>query len=130
MCLESSYRIAPNWPQIGKKYNEITICRHDVIIKFFYVAFFLLSSLVTRPNFMLISSLVLELWQLSFIRNWPKIRKLEIPLSEFFPISGDWGNSGTPTLERMSLIKCYWILQNDRVITFTISVLLRENQPD
>ena len=29
---------------------------------------------------------------------------------------------------QMSLIKCYWILQNARVKAFTASELLRENQ--
>ena len=36
----------------------------------------------------LLSSLVLELWQFSFIRDWPEIWKSEIPPSEFCPISG------------------------------------------
>ena len=36
---------------------------------FFDVVLFLLSSLVTGPSFMSISSLVLELWQFSFIRD-------------------------------------------------------------
>ena len=40
------------------------------------VAIFYLG-LVTGRSFMLISSLVLELWQFSFIRNWPEIRKSE-----------------------------------------------------
>ena len=71
---------------------------HDVICRphlsnFFDVVLFLLSSLVTDPSFMSISSLVLELWQFSFIRNWPEIRKSEIPTSEFCPVSADWGAS-------------------------------------
>ena len=63
---------------------------------FFDVVLFLLSSLVTDPSFMSISSLVLELWQFSFIRDWPEIRKSEIPPSEFCPISGDWSKLGIP----------------------------------
>ena len=50
--------------QIGHKSendNDITVCRHDVIINFFDVAVFLLSSLVTDPSFMSILLLVLEL---------------------------------------------------------------------
>ena len=111
--------------------NDVTICRHDVIAVFFFffdVVLFLLSSLVTGPSFMSISSLVLELWQFSFIRDWPEIRKSEIPPSEFCPISGDWGELGIPNLARMSLIKCYWMLQNARVTAFTVSELWRENQ--
>ena len=45
---------------------------------FFDVILFLLSSLVIDLGFMPISSLVLELWQFSFIRDWPEIRKSEI----------------------------------------------------
>ena len=39
------------------------------------VVLFLLSSLVTCPSLMSIWSLVLELWQFSFIKDWPEIRK-------------------------------------------------------
>ena len=97
---------------------------------FFDVVLFLLSSLVTGPSFMSISSLVLELWQFSFIRDWPEIRKLEIPPSEFCPISGDWGKWAKLNLARMSLIKCYWILQNASVTAFIVSELLMEDQEE
>ena len=61
---------------------------------FFEVVFFLLSSLVLGPSFMPISSLVLELWQFSFIRDWLEIRKSEILPSEFCPISREWNKLG------------------------------------
>ena len=95
---------------------------------FFEIILFLFSSLVTGPTFMLITPLVLELWQFSFIRNWPEIWKSEILPSEFRPVSGDWGKWGIPNLARMSLMKCYWMLQNTSVTTFTVSELLREKQ--
>ena len=95
---------------------------------YFVVLLFLLSSLVTGLSFMSISSLVLELWQFSFIRDWPEIRKSEIPPSEFCPISGDWGKLWIPNLARMSPIKYYWMLQNSRVTALTVFELLRENQ--
>ena len=53
-----------------KNDNDISICWHVVIDNFFDPVLFLLSSLVTGPSFMTISSLVLELWQFSFIRDW------------------------------------------------------------
>ena len=77
---------------------------------------------------MSVSSLVLKLRQFSLIRDWPEIRKSEIPPSEFCPISGDWGKQGIPSMAQMSPIKCYWMLQNARITTFIISELLRENQ--
>ena len=95
---------------------------------FFDFVLFLLSCLVNGPIFMSISSLVLELWQFSFIRDWPEIRKLEIPPSKFCPIFGEWDKSGIPNLVRFSLIKCYLMLQNARVTAFTVTELLRENQ--
>ena len=94
---------------------------------FFNVVLFPLSMLVTRPSFMSISSLVLEFWQFSFIRDWPEIRKSEIIPSKFVPISEDWSEQRIPNLAWMSLIKFYWMLQNTRVTAFTVSEL-KENQ--
>ena len=108
--------------------NDVTIFRHDVIMKFFVVILFLLSSLVSVPSFMSMLILVLELWQFSFIRDWPEIQKSEIPRSEFFTIFGDWGKLWIPNLARMSLIECYWMLQNARIKAFTVFELLRVNQ--
>ena len=97
---------------------------------FFDVVLFLLSHLVTGPSFMSISSLVLELWQFSFVRYLTEIRKSKIPPSEFCPVSGDWGKLGIPNLTQMSLTKCYWMLQSARVTAFTVSEFLRENQQE
>ena len=119
-----------NWAINRKKYDDITICWCDVIASFFDVDLFLLSRLVTGPSFMSISSLDLELWQFSFIRDWPEIRKSEIPSSEFLPISGDRSELGIRHLARMSLIKYYWMLQSNRIATFTVFELLRENQQE
>ena len=94
---------------------------------FFEFVLLLLSSLVTGPSFVSTSSLVLELWQFSFRRGWPEIWKSEIALSEFCPISGDWGQLWIPNLTWLSLIEeCNWMLQNSRVTAFTVFELLRE----
>ena len=53
---------------------------------------------------------------------------MEIPPSEFCPISRDWGELWIPYLARMSQIKFYGTLQNSRFTAFTVSELLRENQ--
>ena len=39
----------------GKNDNNVTTCQHDVIVKFFDIAVFFLSHLVTGPSFMSIS---------------------------------------------------------------------------
>ena len=58
---------------------------------FFYDTVTLLSSLVTGPSLM--SILVLSLWQFSY--KWlTRNLELEIPFSEFCPVSGDWGQLG------------------------------------
>ena len=125
---ESGFRTAPNRPEIGKR--RITSQFADMVSSsnFFDIVLFLLSSLITGPSFMSISSLVLELWQISFIRDRPEICKSGITSSKFCPISGDWGELRIPNLERLSLMKCYWMLQNVRVTPFTVSELLSENQ--
>ena len=115
---------------IYKNSNDVTIFRNDVIVNFFDIFLFLLSSLVTGPSFMSIWSLVLELWQFLFIRDWPEIRKSEILPSEFCLISGDWGNQGIPNLARTSLITFYWMLRNATITAVTVSELLRENQQE
>ena len=111
-----------------KNINDVTIYQQDVIVKIFNVTVFSLSILVIAPIFMSISLLVLELWQFSFIRTWRKIRKSEIPSSEFWPISEDRNQLEIPNFVRMSLLKSCWMLQNTRVTAFTVSELLRENQ--
>ena len=78
---------------------------------FFDVVYYFLSSLVTGPSFMSISSQVLELWQFSFISDWTEIQKSELVLSDVFPIPGDWSKLGIPNLAQMSLMKCYWMLR-------------------
>ena len=70
--------VARIWPpdcsKLGKNKkndNDVTISDMTSTSNFFDDVLFLLSSLVTCPSFMSISSLVLELWQFSFIRDWP-----------------------------------------------------------
>ena len=108
--------------------NDVTTFIHDVIVNFFLCFFVSLVKLVTGPGFMSISSLVFELWQFSFVRDWPEIWKSAIFSSEFCPIPGDWGKLWIPSLVWISLIECYWMLQNTMVTAFTVFELLRENQ--
>ena len=116
--LEISYcsRLAKN----RKNDNDVTIFLHNVIVKFFEVAVFLLSSLVTGPSFMSISLKVVQIWQFSFIWDWLEIWKSEVPPSEFCPISGDWGLLGIRNLARFSLVKSCWISAKVRVTTITL----------
>ena len=111
MRLETGFRIAPNWPKMEKITMMSQFTNVTSWSNFFDVVLFLLSILVTCPNFMSISSLVLWLQQFPFIRDWPEIRKSEICLSEFCPISGDWCKIGIQNLTRMLLLKCYLRLQ-------------------
>ena len=128
LCPESGLRTAPNWSKIRKMTMAPQISDMTSSSIFFDVVLFFLSSLVTGSSFISISSLVLELSQVSFTRAWPEIQNSEIPPSEFFPISGDWPEKRLPNLAKMSLIECYEKLQNARPTAFTISELLREKQ--
>ena len=109
---ESGSRIAPKWQWC----HNLPTWRNRQI---FWVVLFFLSSLVTCSSFMSISSLVLELWQFTFIRDWPEIKKMETPLSEFCPISGDWGELEIPNLARMSLMK--WRVKWMKTLLLTVS---------
>ena len=102
----------------AKNGDDVTIFDMTSLSIFFCVVLFFLSSLLTGSSFMSISSLALELWQFSSIRDWPDIRKSELPPSEFCPISGDWGELWILNLKRMSLIQCYSILRISRVSSF------------
>ena len=84
--LEDPSKLAIN----PKTENNVRICSQYVIQHLFIEAeLFFLSSLLTNPSFMSISSLVLYLWQFSFIRDLPEIQKLEICPSGFCTKSGD-----------------------------------------
>ena len=88
---------------------------------FFWRCFVFLVIFSYWLNFMSISWLFLELWQFTFKRDWPEIRKSEIPPSEFRPLSGDWVESEMANLAWMSLTKFYWML-------LVLSYLLRQKQ--
>ena len=77
MRLESGFSMAPNWSWIEKRQwrQNFMICRHR---HFFDACVFTMSSLINGPSFKLISWLVLEFWQSSFIKDWPEMRKSEI----------------------------------------------------
>ena len=131
--LPDGWKLAINW----KKDNDVTIYHHDAIVDFFIYLFifdvvmFVLWSLVTGSSFMSISWLFLELWQFLFIKDWSIIWKSEILMSEFYTISGGLGWArDTKFSTKMSLVKCYWMLQNARATTFAVSELLRENQQE
>ena len=109
---KSGFRIAPNWLKIGKTTMTSQLANMTLLPNFFDAALFLLSSLINGPSFMSISSFVLKFWQFSFTRDWLEIRKSQILPSKFCSISGDWGKLGIPNLAKISLIKCYWMLQN------------------
>ena len=70
-------KLTVNW----KNGNDIIIFRHDV-----NVVLFLLTSIATGPGFMLISSLVVKLWQFLFIKDWPEIQKSKITPSVWLNI--------------------------------------------
>ena len=102
---EFGFRMPGNQPLIGKKDNDATICRHDVIVNFFDVVVFLLSSLVTVPE----------------------IQKSKIPPSVLPNI---WGLGQVRDTKFGKIISNKMLLNaaKARVTDFSVSELLRENQ--
>ena len=117
--------------QIGHK-PEKWQWRHNLPtwrhLHFFWSCLFLLSGLVTAPNFMSISSIALELQQFSFIRDWPEIRKSEIFALRFAQYLGSGVTKlGILNLKRMSLIKCCWMLQECCERPIRVLLLFQKN---
>ena len=132
MRLEYGFRMAANWPWLRKKtmmsrhnfptwrHRQFFLRYRISLVKFSYSSKF-------HVDIVIVSG-VMTIFVYKGLKDWPEFPKSEIPPSEFCPISRDLGELGIPNLTRMSLIKCYWILQNARVKAFTVSELLRETQ--
>ena len=77
----------PDWSNLAI-IGKMTMTSHfaDMMLSshFFDVVLFLLSRLLTDPSFMSISSLVVELWQFSFISDWPVTENQIYPCLSFF----------------------------------------------
>ena len=109
-----------------KNDNDVTIFWHDLIVKFFWGYF--VSLVKFRYWYSIITgSGIMKFLDFFFIRDWAEIWKSETPTSEFYPISGDWDHLWIPKLARMSLIECYWMLQNSRVTALSVFQLLKEH---
>ena len=113
--------------KIPKNDNDVIIFRHQVVVKLFWRCLVSLVMFSYCHVNIITGSRIMPIF---FIRDWPKIRKSEIHPSEICRTSRDWGKLWISKLARMSLIECYWMLQNDRVTTFIVFELLRENQLD
>ena len=90
---------------------------------------FLLSSLVTGPILMSISSLVLELLLLSFVRDWSEIRESEIPVwlfAEYLETGGSTDTKfGTDVSNEILLFAAKfqgYSFYRFRVIAFTFAI--------
>ena len=73
----------------------------------FYLLIYFLSSLVTGPSFMSLSSLVLESWKSSFMRDWPEI-----------------GNQKHPCLVLPDIWRLDWVRDTKFVTNVTNEMLL------
>ena len=88
--------------------------------------FLILSCFVVKfsywPKFyvnIITSSRVMGVMAIFLYKGLSRDLEIEITTLEFCPKSGDWGKLGIPNLSRMSLKKCYWMLQN-ATISFII----------
>ena len=110
-----------------KNDNDVIIFRHDVNVKFFWRCFVSLVKFSYWSKFhvnIITGSGVMTIFFYKGLTRNSEIGNTH----EFFPISGDWGELWIPNFAWMSLIECYWMLQNSRVTAFTVFELLRENQ--
>ena len=114
--------------KIQKKDNDVTVCRHGIISHFFWRFFCFSCQVSLGPSFYvntMIGSGVITTFVYKRLTGNSEIGNTPACV---LPISGDWDESGILSFARMSLIRCYWMLQNARVLAFTVFELLRENQ--
>ena len=111
-----------------KNDNDVINFRHDFILKYFWRDFVSVINFSYWAKFHV--SIITGSGVITFFcyKGWPEIQKSEIHPSEFCPISGEWDELGIPYLAGVSVVKCYWMLQNAKSTAFTVSELLRENQ--
>ena len=113
----------------GAKKSDAIIRRHDVIVNFFDVVVFLLSSLVTDPCFMPISLLVLELRHFVYNRFDQKSGTRNTSawvwvLSNIWRLERIRDNKFGVNVPNENLL----IMQNARFTAFAVSELLKEKQ--
>ena len=106
-----------------KNENDVTVSRHDLNVKSFWRCFVSLVKFsywsTFHVNIFTGSGIITIFFYKGLTRN-PEIGNTPIWFR-------DWSKLWIPNLARMSLIECYWMLQNSRVTAFTIFELLREN---
>ena len=117
-------KLAINW----KKDNGVSIFRHDVIGKFIWRCFISLVKYSYWSKFHVNIITVSGVMKIFFHKWLTRNPETENTLVWVLPNIYRLGMLGTPNLTQMSLIKCYWMLQNARITSFTVSELLRENQ--
>ena len=117
-------KLVVNWKNI----NDVTIFRHDAIVKFFWNCFVFLVKFSYWYKFhvnIITGSGVMTIYLYRGLTRNPEIGNTPVCI---LPNIWRMGKLEIPNLARTSLIKCYWMLQNARIIAFTVSELLRENQ--
>ena len=110
-----------------KNDNDVTISRHYVIVKIFWRGFVSLVKFSYWSKFHVNIITGFGIMAIFFYKGLTRNPEIGNPF-EFCPISGDWDELWIPNLARMSLIECYWMLQNSRFTAFTVFVLLWEHQ--
>ena len=83
------------------KKNNVKFCANDVIVIFWrcHVSFVKFNYWSKFHVNIIAGSGAMTIFVYKVIRNhWPEIRKSEIPLSKFCPISGEQGELGIPNL--------------------------------
>ena len=127
LCQESGFWTAPNWPKIRKmtmmsQFSDMTssliFWSYFVsLVKFSYCSKF-------HVNIITGSGIMTIFFYKGLSRN-PEIGNTSVWVLRNI---WRWGKLWIPNLARMSLIECYWMLQNSKVTAFTALELLRKNQ--
>ena len=112
-----------NW----KNGNDVTIFRHDVIVKYVWRCLDSLVNFSYLPKFHVNIIIGSGVMSISFYKGLTRNPEIGNNPVRVLPNIWKLGQVKKKILAQTSRIRFYWILQNARVAPFTISELLREN---
>ena len=110
-----------------KNDNDITIFQHDINVKFFWRCFISLVKFRYWSKFhvtIITGSGIMTIFFYKGLTRNTEIRNTRLSFAQYLETGASYEYQIWPW---MSLIECYWMLENSRVTLFTVFELLREN---
>ena len=103
-----------------KNYNDVTIFRHGVNVKFFWRCFVSLVKFGYWSKFHVNIITGSGIMTIFFYKGLSRNLEIGNTPSDFCPISGDWGKLWIQNLVQVYPVEYYWMLQISRITAFMV----------